>query len=99
MTSMPVWVERPAPREEGRRKSEGHGTGARNHGVDPQLQISENLGILTQVARSENLRLAIGVDGRDICLGCILKVECDRYCTRSHVPLRGNMRESVIRFI
>ena len=24
MTSMPVWVEQPAPREEGRRKSEGN---------------------------------------------------------------------------
>ena len=44
MTSILVWVERPAPREEGRWKSEGNGTGARNHGVDPQLRISENLG-------------------------------------------------------
>ena len=60
MTSMPVWVERPAPRKEGLRKSEGNGNGAYNHGVDPQLRISENLGILTQVARSENLRLPMG---------------------------------------
>ena len=28
MTSMPVWVEQPAPREKGRRKSEGNRTGA-----------------------------------------------------------------------
>ena len=66
MTSMPVWVKRPAPREEGRRKLEGNGNGARNHGVDPQLWISENLCILRQVARSENLRLPMGADGREI---------------------------------
>ena len=59
MTSMPVWVEQPAPREEGRRKSEVNGNGARqggrgvvegtfyNHGIDLQIQIGENLGILT----------------------------------------------------
>ena len=111
MTSMPVWVEQPAPREEGRRESEENGTGAQqggrgvvegavfNHGVDPQLRISENLGILTQVARSENIRLPVGVDGRDICLQYISKVECNRSCTRSHVPLRGHMRELVIWFI
>ena len=64
MTFMPVWVERPAPREEGCQKSEGNGNGARNHGVDPQLRISKNLGILIQVARQENLRLPMGADGR-----------------------------------
>ena len=52
MKSMPVWVEQPEPQEEGRRKSEGNGNGARNHGVDPQLHISEHLGILTHVTRS-----------------------------------------------
>ena len=78
MTSMPTWVERPAPREEGRRKSEGTGNGARNHGVDPQLRISKNLGILTQVARQENLRLPMGAYGREICLRYISKGECDR---------------------
>ena len=83
MTSMSVWVERPAPREEGCRKSEGNGNGARNHGVDLQLRISENLGILTQVARSENLRLPMGADGREICLQYILKGECGRSC-RTH---------------
>ena len=61
--SMPVWVERPALWEEGSRKSEGNGNGARNHGVDPQLRIRKNLGILKQVARSENLRFPMGDDG------------------------------------
>ena len=87
MTSMPVWVERPALREEGRRKSVGHGTGARNHGVDLQLWISKKIGILAQVTRSENLCLPMGADGRDICLRYISKVECDRSCTRYHAPL------------
>ena len=73
---MPVWVERPAPREERRRKSEGNGIGAQqggrgvvegtvyNHGVDLQLRISENLGIMTQATRTENLCLPVGADGR-----------------------------------
>ena len=73
MTSMPVWVERPALREEGRRKLEGNRHGARNNGVDLQLRISENLGILMQAARSENLRLPMGEDGREICLQYISK--------------------------
>ena len=67
MTSIPVGVERPAPREDGRRKSEGNRTGACNNGVDLQLRISENLGVLTQVARSEKLRLPMEADGREIC--------------------------------
>ena len=87
MISMPVWVERPALREEGRRKSEGNRNGARNHRVDPQLRISENLGILTQVVRLENPRLPMGADVRDICLRYISKGECDRSYTRSHAPL------------
>ena len=87
MTYMPAWVYRPAPQEEGRRKSEGTGNGARNHGVDPQLRIRKNLGILTQVAHQENLRLPMGANGREICLRYISKGECDRSCTRSHAPL------------
>ena len=85
ITSMPVGVERPAPREKGRRKSEGNGNGARNHVFDPQLRISENLGILTQVARQENLRLPMGDDDREICLRYISKGECDRSCTWSRL--------------
>ena len=99
VTSMTVWVERPAPREEGRRKSEGNGHGVRNHRVDLQLHISEILGILTQVARSENLCLPMGADGREICLRYISEVKCDRSCTRSHAPLQEHSRELVIRFI
>ena len=51
LPSVPEWVERPAPREEVRRKSEGTGNGARNHGVDPQLRISKNLGTIKNFAR------------------------------------------------
>ena len=70
-----------------------------NHGVDPQLQISENLGILTQAEHSENLRLPMGADGREICLQYISKGEYNKSCMHSHAPLRGHMRELVIRFI
>ena len=75
---MPMWVERPEPKEEGLRKLEGNGSGARqggrgvgdstvfNYGVDPQLQIIENLGNMSQAARRENLRLPVEADGREI---------------------------------
>ena len=108
---MPVWAERPAPREEGRRKSEGNRIGSRqggrgvgegtifNHGVDPQLQISENLGLITQAAHPENLRLPVGADGRVICLQFSLKRECHRSCKRSHAPLHNHNWELVIRLI
>ena len=75
LTSTPVWVERPELKEEGRRKSDGNGLGARqsggggtvfNHGVNPQLRIIENLGSMTMAARTENLRLPVGADGREI---------------------------------
>ena len=80
ITSTPVWVEQLSQKEEGRRKSDGNGFGARqsgggggrdassNHGVDPQLWIIENLGNMTLAACSENLRIPLGADGRDICL-------------------------------
>ena len=67
LTSTPVCVERPAPKEEGRQKSDGNGLGARksgggggggtvfNHGVDPQLPIIENMRIMKMVACTENL--------------------------------------------
>ena len=73
LTSMLALVERPASREEGRRKSEGNGNGVRNHGVDLQLRIRKNLGIITKFARQENLRLPIWADGREICLRYISK--------------------------
>ena len=70
-----------------------------NHVVDPQLRISENLVILMQAECSENLRLPMVADGREICLRYISKGECDRSCTRSHAPLCGHTRELVIWFI
>ena len=54
--STPGWVGRPAPKEEGRRKTDGHGSRARligggggkdvifTIGVDPQLRIMEKMG-------------------------------------------------------
>ena len=74
----PVWVERPAQKEEERWKSDGNGFGARpigggggcgaifNHRIDPQLQIMDRMGDMTVVARSENLRIPLAADGREI---------------------------------
>ena len=85
ITSTPVWVERLAPKEEGRRKSDGNVLGAWqsgggggggsvfNHGIDPQLRIIENLGSITQAERTENLRLSLRADGREIYLHFISK--------------------------
>ena len=78
LTSTPVCVERPALKGEGCWKSEGNGIGERqggrgvgdgtvfNHGIEPQLRIIENLGLMTQAAHSENFRLPVGADGRAI---------------------------------
>ena len=80
LTSTPGWVDRPAPKEEGQRKSDGHGIGARkssgvggrdvvfNNGVDPHLRIMERLGEMTAAAHSKNLRCPLAADGREICL-------------------------------
>ena len=80
MTSTPGWVDRPAPKEEGSRKSDRHGIRARpigggggreavyNNGVNPQLQIMEILGEMTAAALSENLYCPLEADGRKICL-------------------------------
>ena len=80
LTSMPVWVERPAQKEEGRRKSDGNGFGARpsgggggrdaifNHRIDPPLRIMERLGDMTGSERSENLHIPLAAYGREICL-------------------------------
>ena len=63
----PRWVDRPAQKEEGLRKSDRHRIGERpsggrgvrdavfNYRVDPQLRIMERLGEMTAAARSENL--------------------------------------------
>ena len=50
-------------------------------------------------ACSENLRPSLGADVRDICLRFSSKGDCNRSCTRSHVPLRGHNRELMIRYI
>ena len=50
------------------------------------------------VARSENLRLPLGADGREICLRFSSNGDCNRSCTSSHAPLRGHTQESMIRF-
>ena len=39
-----------------------------NHGIDPQLRIMERLGDMTGAARSENLRITLAVDVREIYL-------------------------------
>ena len=69
-------MDSPAQKEEGRRKYDGHGMGARpsgrvggrdavfNHRVDPQLGIMERLGDMTGAAHSENLCIPLAADGR-----------------------------------
>ena len=76
LTLTSVWVDRPAQKEEGRRKLDGHSMGARpsdgggkqdavfNHGIYPQLRIMERLGDMTGAALSENLRIPLAADGR-----------------------------------
>ena len=61
-----------------------------NHGVDPQLQIIENMGNMTQAERTEKLCLPVGADGRDISLRFRSKDDCNRSCMSSHAPLRGH---------
>ena len=83
-------MDRPAQKEEGLRKLDGHGMGARpsgggggrdavfNHGVEMQLGIMERLGDMTGAARSENLRIPLATDGREICLRFLSKEDCIR---------------------
>ena len=103
-------MQRPAQKEEGRRKSDGSGFVSRpsggggvhnaifKHGIDPQLRIMEKLGDMTGVARSENLRTPLVADGTEICLHFSSKGDCVRSCTRSHAPVRGKNRDLVIRY-
>ena len=101
LTSTTVWVDRPAQKEEGRRKYDGHGIGATlsgggsgrdavfNHGVYPQMRIMERLGYMTAEERSENLRIPLEEDGREIFLRFLSKGYYIRSCTRSYAPVRG----------
>ena len=105
------WVDPPTPREEGKRKSEKHGSGSSLSGggggqdtvhsivVDPQLRIMEKLGEITVAALLENLCCPLAEDGREICLQYHSNRECARSCTRSHAPLWGHSRDNVIRYI
>ena len=111
LTSTPVWVDRPVQKEEGLLKSDGNGMvamssgngGGRNaifnHGIDLQLQIMERLSDMKRATRSENLRIPLVADGREICLLFLSKRDCIRSCTRSHVPVRGHNCDLVIQYI
>ena len=111
LTSTPVWIDRTAQNEEGHQKSDGNGMGAEpsdrgygrdtlfNHGVDLQLRIMEILVDMTATARSENLRIPLAEDGREICLRFLSKVDYIRSCTLSHAPVQVNNRYSVIQYI
>ena len=91
LTLMPVWVDRPDQKKEGRRKSDGNVMGARpngggggrdaifNHGIDPQLRIMERIGDTTGAERLENLRIPLVVYVREIFLRLLSK----GYCIRS----------------
>ena len=70
-----------------------------NHGIKPQLQIMDRLGDMTGAAFSENLRIPLAADGREICLRFISKGYCVRSCTRSHTPVQVHNRDLVIRYI
>ena len=70
-----------------------------NNGVDPQLRIMERLGDMTAAACSENLRIPLAVDGRDISLGFHSKGDCIGSCMHSHVPVQGQNRAAVLRYI
>ena len=75
-----VWVDRPSPKEERRRKLDVNGSRSRvsgggggidtlqNIGVDSQLQVMERFGELITVVHSENFRCPMAEDGRKIYL-------------------------------
>ena len=69
-----------------------------NHRIDPQLRIMERIGDMIGAARSENLRIPLAADGRDICLHFFSKVDSVRSCTRSHAPVQVQNRDLVIRY-
>ena len=83
----------PAQKGEVRRKSDIHSMGARpssggggrdavfNHRVYLQMQIMERLGDMMSPACSENLRIPLAADGREICLRFLSKGDCIRSCT------------------
>ena len=70
-----------------------------NNGVDLRLQIMERFGEMTAVARSENLRIPLAADDREICIHFLTEGDCIRSCTRSHAPTRGHNRKAILRYI
>ena len=76
----PGWVDRPASKEKGRKKSDGHGIGASTSGggygqeavynnrLYPQLRIMERLGYMIVKARSEHLCCPLEAFVREIYL-------------------------------
>ena len=95
------FVNLPAPKKEGRQKSDGHGIGVRtsgvggrrdtvfNNGVDLQLRMTERLGDMIAAARSENLRIPFVDHIMEICLRFQSKEYFIMSCTRSYAPVRG----------
>ena len=79
MTLNPGWVDQPAPNEEGRRKYDEHGIGARPSGgeggrdevfknrVYLKLRIMEKMVEMTAAACLDNLSYPLEADGREIC--------------------------------
>ena len=70
-----------------------------NHRLDLYLRIMERLGDMTGAAHSENIRIPLAADGKEICLRFLSEVDCIRSYTCSYSPVRGHNREAVIRFI
>ena len=109
LTTTPVWVDRPAPKEEGLIKLDRSRNGTRlgigvrcpvqNSGFEAKLRVMDIFGELITVSCKENLCCPLSADSREICLRYNYKGECIRCCRRSHVPLQGQARYNLIRFI
>ena len=104
ITTTPVWVYRTTPKEDGRQKSDGHGSRSRmsDEGggrdlehkieVDPQLQFMDKLGEMMSASRSKKLCCPMAADVREICLSYHFKGEYISQCMRSHAPLQVYIR-------
>ena len=111
LTSTSVWVDWPAQKEEERHTLDRHGMGARpssggggcdtvfKHKINPQLQIMERLGDMTVAACSENLRIPLAADVREICLLFLSKGDCIISYTRAHALVKVHNQDLVIRYI
>ena len=105
----PVWVDKPAPKEEGRRKLDGIRKRTRliiggrdnvqNSGVDPKMRVMERFGELITAVLQNDLCCPLVVDRREICFCFHSKGDFIQSCMRSHAPRRGQDRNNLIRFI